>query len=82
MNMKWQPIEAAPKDGTNILLYRPTAYSWAQVTVGSYDPNNFAKKNPRPYWQVMLSRIGVAEQRSWEPTHWMPLPEPPTQDSE
>lgn len=62
--MDWQPIETAPKDGADILL-------------GAFYDSG--------HWDVVLGRW-----QSWRrlpgwppcgrtyPTHWMPLPAPPT----
>jgi len=65
--MGWQPIETAPKDGTDVLLAGTGTYD---VTVGSFYK---ATKGPSVcdgwYYQDGSSRI--------EPTHWMPLPPPP-----
>lgn len=74
--MKWQPIETAPKDGTTVLLYRPTALRWCVVDKGRWETQKYHSK-PSPYWSSDQKLPTVAEQRSWEPTHWMPLPEPP-----
>jgi len=73
---QWQKIESAPKDGTLILLYRPTAFDWGKVTIGKYDNDSCAKKQ-RPFWEMWFKIGGVTESRSWVPTHWMPLPEQP-----
>ena len=73
--MKWQPIETAPKDG-KIVLYRPLAWPWARITIGSWNADGY-RKNPRPYWKMDRLDVSVAQMRKWEPTHWMPLPEPP-----
>lgn len=71
----WQPIETAPKDKM-ILLYRPTAFDWGKVAPGKWDAQkNHAK--PKPFWAIWLRIGGTHESRHWEPTHWMPLPEPP-----
>lgn len=63
--MTWQPIETAPKDGTEILLY---------VGIMKHD-YAVAHWNER-YWQM-----GVHQDRFYsefgQPTHWMPLPEAP-----
>jgi hypothetical protein len=62
----WRPIESAPKDGTYILAYP----IWGP-------PHEVAEI----YWQVMRREsrwaipFGPACVR--QPTHWMPLPEPP-----
>ena len=68
--MTWRSIDSAPDDGSAILLW-PYTYSniWSgttdsEVVLGYYDANNEEWYNP--------------EQRQYfEPTHWMPLPEPP-----
>jgi hypothetical protein len=73
---EWQPIEAAPKDGTTILL-------WG----GDYNTGLFGvEPMPRPMtgsystrhvkegaWHLENSISGI----TLNPTHWMPLPAPP-----
>ena len=57
----WQPIETAPKDGTRILV------SW---TFGGW---NIARcLTPSGRWMTQYDRPLAVQ-----PTHWMPLPEPP-----
>jgi len=69
--LEWKPIETAPKD-RDILLLCPSR----GVVRGSW--NNDCHKKPRPYWTNDRERIfGVTETRADQPTHWMPLPEPP-----
>jgi hypothetical protein len=65
----WQPIETAPKDGKAIIAW--PVYS---------EPHSVATVR----WETMKripGRWSVAG-GSWPaprtPTHWMPLPEPPT----
>jgi hypothetical protein len=75
--MKWQPIETAPKDGTRVILFRPTARSWAQIITGKFNLDIYASKM-RPYWDTDIAILeGKSATRSNAPTHWMPLPEPP-----
>jgi hypothetical protein len=78
--MTWQPIETAPKDGTHILLFDPEAdydSSWNDYE-GRYLPR-IAVAHWKPYpngyggWKGYYSGIDAIE----NPTHWMPLPEPP-----
>ena len=69
--MKWQPIETAPKDGTEILvcvqyevdgdLHSERWVDWLTADGG---------------WFAFPSLIWVP----FRPTAWMPLPEPPAQD--
>jgi Protein of unknown function (DUF551) len=58
----WQPIETAPKDGTRILI----TSNWT----------DYANK-------PLGCEVGRWDGFQWvacekEPTHWMPLPEPPS----
>ena len=63
--MNWQPIDTAPKDGTEILVYasfagtrKPVIATWL-----------------RSYGAWLLHNVGMAI--TLTPTHWMMLPEPP-----
>ena len=85
MTTEWQPIETAPKDGTELLI-------WAKdvgVRVGYFGTEfNDAPEGSRPYagWWSLAGEISPAFP-AWrdleevparnEPTHWLPLPEPP-----
>lgn len=61
--MNWQPIESAPKN-TDILLY------WHDnVWIGRFYQGS-------GYWS--LCDYGGFEDGEDAPTHWMPLPEPPS----
>jgi hypothetical protein len=78
---EWQPIETAPRDGRDVLL-----------TVGIVRPEMYydcavARWNKK--WQRWLIGDPEAEYKTerqvehdefGSPTHWMPLPEPPTQE--
>lgn len=83
-NAFWRPIETAPKDGTAILLFEPVE---ASVLAKGY------KYGPRR-GDMLCMGVGFWCQPDYkadywadyydcgllmsEPTHWMPLPEPPT----
>lgn len=71
----WQPIETAPKDGTRILMavrgFVPAVAYW-QNDRGVFDYLDAECMPDERAWQAML-----ANSFEWEPTHWMPLPEPP-----
>jgi hypothetical protein len=74
--MTWQPIKTAPKDQL-IMLWRPDAYLWAKCDIAIWCEDNLVRKS-KPYWQSLLIQSKVM-QRCWYPTHWQPLPQPPTQ---
>ncbi len=76
MSSEWQPIESAPKDGTELILFelvsdfcsgekKPYVYS------GKFDPD----RNPKYYetgWKCL-----EYDAFNRNPTHWMPMLEPP-----
>lgn len=70
MNMNWQPIETAPKTGTVLLAYK------SKVRMGQWDEQKYHKR-PKPFWRY-IGPWGDTYARDNQPTHWMPLPEPPT----
>lgn len=59
---EWQPIETAPKDGRDALI----AYSDGYIAIGWW-----SDENQQWCWQNLYLSV-------MNPTHWMPLPEPPT----
>jgi hypothetical protein len=69
MEQGWQPIESAPKDGREILL--SSTRDRFYIGVGQ--------------WAEADSTMNCIEGWFWayanRPTHWMPLPQPPTQHS-
>jgi len=75
----WQPIETAPRDGTDMLLYQPDVnkhgierFYHELIIVAFWDDRYDC-------WSV--SNVGGYEwdtdMQSKEVTHWMPLPESP-----
>lgn len=74
-NMIWQVIDTAPTDGTAILMWPYRYYSiWQgrgdmEVVLGYFDEHREEWFNPE---------TGV-----WfEPSHWMPLPNPPENNND
>ena len=64
---RWQPIETAPKDGTKILAYDPDRGGSCEIL----------------YWGSWKGKGAWQDDEAngyYEPSHWMPLPEPPQQD--
>jgi hypothetical protein len=79
----WEPIETAPKDGTRVLLYYPNypQKEW----VGRYFKNetynfgNLVRKSEG--WHTGADRLATMVGEC-EPSHWVPLPSPPTVEPE
>lgn len=69
---EWQPIETAPKDGRRIIL----GYA------GSYSEEGYWLSDPsKNYWGEtgwFATDENVLSHHPSNPTHWMPLPEPPS----
>jgi hypothetical protein len=64
----WQPIETAPKDGTDLLAY--SAWSEQQFVVFWRDGD----------WAAVIQNDG-SPYRVGGLHYWMPLPEPPNEGS-
>ena len=73
---KWMPIETAPKDGTTVLVSPPT-WQVRACSTAHYNADRYAKK-PRPFWERDDALRLISISRDTPPTHWMPLPHPPT----
>jgi hypothetical protein len=78
--MTWQPIETAPKDGSEIIVHtvhEADEYMdrFIAVQIAFWDRGHDSSD---PMWARpaawVLQKIG-------DPTHWMPLPEPPVSRS-
>jgi len=68
--MDWQPIETAPKDGTDILVF---SSELSEQFVCKYDRK----------W-VYAQSVAFEEKIFFiveNPTYWMPLPKPPTSNN-
>lgn len=60
---EWKPIETAPKDGNDIILFIPSE-RWCRVHSGRFTDDA---------WRLSINnRLG-----RFNPTHWQPLPLPP-----
>jgi len=65
----WQPIETAPRDKTAILIYEPPAAIVVAWFIGEGQQDLWTDGQTRGIYDDPLEYI---------PTHWMPLPDPPT----
>lgn len=77
---EWQPIETSPKDGTRVLIFN----GYGAMDIAGYveqftERLEFVRsdkdgdvyqtvRNDFSYWDTDIA---------YDPTHWMPLPEPP-----
>ena len=68
---EWQPIETAPKDGREILLY-----DGDRVTFGGYLNAQSQGVEPQAEHETFCGWWSVSGSDDVF-THWMPLPEPP-----
>lgn len=78
--MDWQPIETAPRDGTPVLL------AGGEDDTARYMTDDEARRMRAPTrgwwtkgdgWVITLAEAGYVAVIRNDPTHWMPLPEPP-----
>ena len=77
--MTWQPIDTAPADGIHVLvafrrcIYTDDSRNRVKVIEAFAD---YRRKAPdgKPAWRTAC---GYELEGPEEPTHWMPLPEPP-----
>lgn len=65
----WQPIETAPKDGTDILLW-PTRWPKKLVSAGYWNEGSSS-------WSL----LGDLAFNPQSPTHWLPYASPPKETS-
>jgi hypothetical protein len=85
--LDWQPIETAPKDGKKIILYYKNRNNFGRTVMGCWVTEEQANETDtddvglEAGWYEQIdnwddySQIAIHE---GEPTHWMPLPKPPT----
>lgn len=81
----WRDISTAPKDGTPILIGWIDGNGWTERRawwVDAFECVGFARSQ-NPKWRGAWSdnavaSFGMEEVHEYQPTHWMPLPPPPT----
>lgn len=84
MTDKWQPIETAPRDGTQIVLAK---YDWAHG-LGAMFPRIDDELMYGLWWLTvgywsdkwLNWNDGIEPSGLASPTHWMALPPPPQED--
>jgi hypothetical protein len=85
--MEWQPIETAPKDGTEVLIWREdcgplmgrycSANELSTMSDRERDELDEASLFQEDWWGGDADGGGFRLEGSEVPTHWMPLPTPP-----
>lgn len=68
MEQKWMPIETAPKCGTYILVWNGESMTVCRWAFGC--------------WTLAQTGSWSADDECYGPTHWMPLPKPPTEEND
>lgn len=86
----WRPIETAPKDGTEILIWREdcgvligrycSANELLSMTDKDRDELDEESLFNKDWWGGDADGGGYRLQGSEAPTHWMPLPAEPAGD--
>ncbi len=69
--MDWMPISTSPKDSTDILVCRVDADGDCYMAVAQWWGERFAFMDA----DLRQSRYPIL--LGFDPTHWMPLPDPP-----
>lgn len=72
---EWQPIETAPKDGTEILGFNQAYDGSIAIRNMVYDSNNLLWRN-----KASIYRNSKGLQEAYVASHWMPLPNLPKED--
>ncbi len=77
---EWMPIETAPRDGTRVIVFSP----YGVHSRAGYQGDCRCQHVCESYWhqpgnpQVEGFWTSPMGQARFRPTHWQPLPAPPT----
>ncbi len=71
---EWQPIETGPKDGTHILFWCGL-FDPGDVQLGIWFDGIWLGDGYCGRWETL---DGTTLEGPYHPTHWMPMPDPPT----
>jgi hypothetical protein len=67
----WQPIETAPRDGTRVLCFGEGPYGDLECYTAVFSAHSRS-------WHADPNEATEYLPEKCTPTHWMPLPAPPT----
>ena len=78
MKNKWQPMQTAPKDGSEVLLaVEQRAGMPGRYLVGHWMPGGHCIEDHPPIDRGWYFWNGSMFDEASKPTHWMPLPDVP-----
>jgi len=85
--MEWRPIETAPKgpeDTILVLEFTHIEDYHTSISIGFWSTIDAFADDPREGWCAWESDLTSSGDywRELHPTHWMPLPAPPSTTSE
>jgi hypothetical protein len=78
---KWMPIESAPKDGTDVHV---TSSKWLMPVPAHFTSKGYLQKEygdqdcMEEGWYPSCGFLFDLPEVTIDPTHWMPLPPPPS----
>jgi hypothetical protein len=78
--MTWQPIETAPRDGTDVLLYVPRPSRYPELIYPPIQCVGHWRDDLADGWWRLSYVEGYeydTELNNYHPTHWQPLPTAP-----
>lgn len=75
---EWQPIETAPED-QSVLIYIPNAEHYGEGVYRALRKET-VKKGVFIWMTTGLRHGSDLLRRDYQPTHWMPLPDPPVSE--
>jgi hypothetical protein len=84
----WEPIETAPKNGHTLLLgyfnsngnWRTMRGQWiSQDYIDNYFEDDWADADPG-WYETVVESDDLPNCWLIDPTHWMPIPPPPTKE--
>ena len=79
--MKWMPIESVPKNDPVIVFAGGQQFvAWLQDDKSDpWHDEGDGESDFNGCWCVTDNKLGPFALRGSRPTHWMPLPEPPSE---
>jgi len=89
--MKWRPISEAPRGRKVIAGYHNALGNWRTIMAMYYPPRTLELEDDMDDtdegfapegWYELCENADTIRLTEEEPTHWMPLPEPPEADNE